>query len=107
MTAPSQEKRDREKDKLFVTDAELIRKLGVPEKHARRVIQALDENRPSGFPPKQTLWADRRYWPAVKAWLDKNYGLSEQEQTLPGPPRRLALEASKRAGMASDADDPE
>lgn len=28
-----------------------------------------------GFPRKQPLFAGRRYWPAVKAWLDKRNGL--------------------------------
>jgi hypothetical protein len=73
MTAPSPETRDTEKDKLFVTDAEMIRRLGVPEKHARAAIFMLDRRRDSGFPPKIALWGNRRYWPAVKAWFDRQY----------------------------------
>lgn len=61
-------------DTLFVTDAELIRRLGVPEKHARRVIRELDTKR-RGFPQKQKLWGNRRYWPDVKAYLDATCGL--------------------------------
>jgi len=41
---------------LFVTDAELIRRIGVPEKIARVAIRALDANPKSGFPKKQKLW---------------------------------------------------
>lgn len=63
------------KDKLYVTDAEIIRILGVPEKVARQAIRALDQNRNSQFPKKQALWGDRRYWPAVKLWLDRTGGL--------------------------------
>lgn len=37
MTTPSTETLEREKDKLYVTDAELIRRLGVPEKIGRAV----------------------------------------------------------------------
>lgn len=59
---------------LFVTDAELIRRLGVPEKKARRLIQTLDQKK-AGFPQKQKLWGDRRYWPDVKAYLDATCGL--------------------------------
>lgn len=62
-------------DTLFVTDAELIRRLGVPEKHARRVIRDLDR-RGRGFPQKQKLWGNRRYWPDVKAYLDATCGLA-------------------------------
>jgi hypothetical protein len=57
---------------LYVTDAELIRRMGVPEKIARRVIRDLDaKHHTTGFPQKQELWGDRRYWPAVKSWLDR------------------------------------
>ncbi len=61
-------------DTLYVTDAELIRRMGVPEKIARQALRELD--RPgSGFPRKQALWGNRRYWPAVKAYLDRASGI--------------------------------
>jgi hypothetical protein len=82
MTSPSPETLEREKDKLWLTDAEIIRRMGVPEKHARQALQMLDEKR-SGFPPKQKLWGDRRYWPAVKAYFDAHYG-----PTVEAPQRR-------------------
>jgi hypothetical protein len=58
---------------LFVTDAEPIRRIGVPEKIARAAIHILKRDRASGFPQKQALWRNRRYWPAVRAWLDRQY----------------------------------
>jgi hypothetical protein len=58
---------------LFVTDAELIRRIGIPEKIARAAIQVLDRDRGSGFPQKQALWGNRRYWPTVRAWFDRQY----------------------------------
>lgn len=61
---------------LFVTDAEIVRRWGVPEKIAYEAIRALDANRASGFPQKQALMGKRRYWPAVKAYLDQAYGLN-------------------------------
>lgn len=76
MTAPSLETLEREKDKLYVTDAELIRKLGVPEKLARANLAVLDREKRHGFPPKLKQWGDRRYWPAVKAFLDQTGGLT-------------------------------
>lgn len=61
---------------LYITDAELIRRLGVPEKIARDAIKELDhQHRTTGFPQKVPLWGNRRYWPAVKAWLDRTNGL--------------------------------
>ena len=61
---------------VFVTDQELIEYLGVPERTARAAIQELDRDpRRSGFPPKKKLWGDRRYLPAVEAWLARQNGL--------------------------------
>jgi hypothetical protein len=59
--------------KLFVTDEELIERLGVPEKDARMALHELDRNPKNGFPPKLKLWGDRRYWPAVCEYLDQVY----------------------------------
>ena len=60
----------------YVTDLELIEWLGVPYKQASQAIAELDRNPRSGFPKKQKLWGDRRYLPAVKAWLDRASGLT-------------------------------
>ena len=63
MTAPSPATLEREKDKLWVCDAELIRRMGVPEKIARMRIKALDDNPKSGFPKKDQFFGSRRYLP--------------------------------------------
>jgi|HubBroStandDraft_6_1064221.scaffolds.fasta_scaffold499169_1 hypothetical protein len=60
---------------LFVTDGEMIRRIGIPEKLARAAIRALDENPQSGFPKKSALWGNRRYWPAVEVWFQERYDL--------------------------------
>lgn len=73
MTRPAPETLEREKDKLFVSDAELIRRLGLPEKTARSRLRELDKKDPS-FPKKQKLWGDRRYWPHVEAYFDRQCG---------------------------------
>lgn len=62
-------------DTLYITDAELIRRMGVPEKIARSRIRLLDDKKEPGWPQKSKLWGDRRYWPAVKAYLDRQNGL--------------------------------
>jgi len=59
---------------LFVTDSEIIRRLGVPEKAARAAIQELDRHR--AFPPKDPLMGNRRYWPAVRAFFDLRNGVT-------------------------------
>ena len=72
---------------LFVTDAEMIRRLGVPEKIARDAIRMLDRNPSSCFPKKQALWGDRRYWPAVVDYLDAT--LRSTIKPLSITPKRL------------------
>ena len=73
MTLPAPETLEREKDKLYLLDSELIRRLGVPDKILRPILPELENK--YGFPKKQTLFGGRRYWPAVKLWLDKHNGL--------------------------------
>ena len=58
-------------DTIWVTDAELIRRSGVPEKIMRANLRALDANPRSGFPRKNKLWGDRRHWPSVQAYWAK------------------------------------
>jgi hypothetical protein len=60
---------------LWVTDAELIRRLGVPEKTVRENLRMFDAKPGSGFPQKQKLWGNKRYWPAVKTYFDAQYGV--------------------------------
>lgn len=79
MTAPAPETIEREKDKLWITDAEMIRWLGVPEKEAYETIRALDE-KGIGFPRKQKLWGNRRYKPAIKLYFDRLYGIADAPQ---------------------------
>jgi hypothetical protein len=69
---PKQERKARNGG-LFVTDAELLRRLGVPEKRGYQALEILDANPKSGFPQKDPLWGDRRYYPAVRAYLDVYY----------------------------------
>lgn len=63
-------------DPLYMTDAEIIRRMGVPEKRARHLIRHFDNNPKLLFPRKDKLFGDRRYWPAVKAFLDKRNRLT-------------------------------
>jgi hypothetical protein len=99
MTEPAQETNERETNKLWITDAEMIRRLGVPEKIAREALRMLDAQR-CGFPRKEKFWGDRRYWPAVHRWFDERYGgPAPASATPPYVPRhrpRPKLEAAKR-----------
>lgn len=72
------------RETLYITDEELIRRIGAPRKAARAALHMLDRDRSKGFPQKQALWGNRRYWPAVKAYLDRSNGLQLQPSTQPG-----------------------
>lgn len=76
MTKPRPETIEAERHKLYVTDAELIRLMGVPAKMGRAMLHVLDRERKHGFPPKLTAFGGRRYLPAVKAFLDRTGGLT-------------------------------
>lgn len=78
MTQPAAPTLEREREKLFLTDAELRRRLGVPEREFRQAIQQLD-SKPTGFPKKQKLWGDRRWWPAVEAYLNRTGGILQND----------------------------
>lgn len=98
MTAPitlsAEERAPEGRDGLWVTDAELIRRSGVPEKIARQAIEMLDKNQVSGFPKKNPLWGNRRYWPAVENYWARMHGMIPQStkegSIAPIPHRRGA-----------------
>ena len=69
-------------DTLWVTDAELIRRSGIPRDHARRLLREFDRA-PSGFPRKDELMGNRRYWPAVLAYFARR-----TEARMAAPPQR-------------------
>lgn len=69
------------RDTLYITDEELIRRLGAPRKAARAALHMLDRTPGSGFPKKQALWGNRRYWPAVQAYFDRTNGIKLDAQT--------------------------
>ena len=74
MTEPRPETLERERDKLYLTDAELYRRLGIPRSRIAPILPELESKH--GFPHKSQLFGGRRYWPAVKQWLDKHHGIN-------------------------------
>lgn len=65
---------------LMVSDKELLQRLGIDFAKGRLILRALDDqHQKTGFPQPSKLWG-KRYWPAVKAWLDKTNGLNMERQ---------------------------
>lgn len=69
------------RDTLYITDEELIRRLGVPRKAARAALHMFDRDLTKGFPQKQKLFGNRRYWPAVKAYFERINGVKLDAST--------------------------
>lgn len=69
----------------WVTDAELIRRSGIPEKKLRPILRALDANPRSGFPRKDAFWGDRRHYPSVQ-----DYWKNEQRRRIEASQMRRA-----------------
>lgn len=59
---------------LFVSDAEMLRRIGISEKIGRIAIRELEKRQV--FPPKDPLFGNKRYWPAVRAFLDARSGVT-------------------------------
>lgn len=69
---------------LFVSETELYRRLGVGPKTGKIAVQSLER---SGFPSKQPLFGNKRYWPAVAFFLDRYYGLIDGRALQPAADR--------------------
>ena len=59
-------------EKLFMTDAEVAKAIGLPTDEFKATAIVLQR---SGFPVPDPVFKNQRYWPAVKAFLDQRYGL--------------------------------
>jgi hypothetical protein len=65
-------------DKLFLTDGEIAARLGVKTDTIKEKLEVLER---SGFPRPDPQFENRRYWPAVKAWLDRRFNLAPSSQS--------------------------
>lgn len=70
------------KDTLFLTEGEIAKRIGIDLPLFKTALHALTQ---AGFPPPDPLFANRRYWPACEAFLDRRYGLAPSSmQANPG-----------------------
>ncbi|MBY5879832.1 winged helix-turn-helix domain-containing protein [Rhizobium sp. BT-226] len=56
----------------FVTEGELAERIGLTLDQFKIALPGATK---AGFPVPDELFANRRYWPACVAWLDRRYGL--------------------------------
>lgn len=87
---------------LYATDDEIARALFGEDREMRRHwCETLALLEREGFPPKLATMRGRRYWPAVRAWLDAREGLgTPRPRPAPGqenwnvpPPRKSTARA--------------
>ncbi|OCJ68624.1 hypothetical protein A6U97_08210 [Agrobacterium tumefaciens] len=69
-------------DKLFVTEAECAVRIGLDTNDFKSIVSTLEK---AGFPLPDPVFKNRRYWPAVRAWLDRRYGI-DRATDGPYPP---------------------
>lgn len=67
------------RDGLYLTDAEIARRIGQQPAEWQATAALLEKD---GLPRPDPLFGDRRYWPAVVAFLDARNGLAAR---LPEP----------------------
>jgi hypothetical protein len=63
-----------EHDPLYVSDKEIVRRLGLPVNSGRAMLRALAAD--PRFPKPDKMLGDKRYWPAVKLFLDRRNGVT-------------------------------
>jgi hypothetical protein len=86
-----------------VTDAEIIRRLKLPEKVGRRVLRELDKQLPNRarFPQKDPLFGDRRFWPAIEKYLKVRYGVEGPQPVSTAPTWQENFDAPRKAAVAT------
>ncbi len=70
-------------DKLYVTEAECAERIGISTDELKAIVPELTSQ---GFPMKDPLFNNRRYWPAVRVFLDRRYGMEKDDGMLRAPP---------------------
>jgi hypothetical protein len=74
---------------LYVTDREIIRRLGFGKTRGYQILHELDVERPGRrrYPQKDPMFCRRRFWPAVLRWhMDYHLGHAASSETTGVPP---------------------
>jgi hypothetical protein len=61
-------------DRLFLTEGEIAVKVGVSTPDWQAAAPLLEK---TGLPRPDPLFGQRRYWPAVRAFLDRRAGMAQ------------------------------
>ncbi|MDQ0132618.1 DNA-binding Lrp family transcriptional regulator [Neorhizobium galegae] len=77
------------KDCLMLTDAEIAERVGLSTDEFRDAVSTLEK---AGFPLRDPLFRNRRYWPACQAFMDKRYGLASSFTRRNPAPEKKGVE---------------
>ena len=76
------------KDGLYLTDREIIRRLGFGKTRGYQILHELDVERPGRrrYPQREPMFCRRRFWPAVLQWhMDYHLGQATNSETTVSP----------------------
>jgi len=62
-------------DPLYLTEVQIAQRLGVTVNEWKATAVVLERQ---GLPKPEALFGSRRYWPAVRTFLDRRYDLEPQ-----------------------------
>lgn len=83
----------------FLTDKEICEALNLPHEPGRLALAMLDQQRGRAghpFPAKDPLFGNKRYYPAVRAWLANRYGIATLSPHQPDGPENLNVSKDRR-----------
>lgn len=81
-------------DALYLTEAEIAARVGLSLQEWDAVASKLER---VGLPTTDPVFKSRRYWPAVKAYLDRRNGLPQAANSAAGV---VALGPRKQGSLA-------
>jgi hypothetical protein len=91
---------DEDADGLYLSDRQIIRRLGFGEKFGRRVLHELSKAHPgrARYPQKDPLFGNRRFWPAVLKWHMDYHRVMAEQHNVSTPRWQENFDAPRKAG---------
>ena len=80
---PKHDRASSVREALFVSDAEIYRRLGVGPRTGRTAILLMEKS--GRFPTKDPVFGNKRYWPAVAKAIDDRYSASPYTSRIYNP----------------------
>jgi hypothetical protein len=89
----------RHPDALYKTEEEIAALIGLGVDKWRDIAHVLEK---SGLPRRDPLFGKRRYWPAVRAFLDRRYGLGVAHPLVPDGKENFGQTSRRRSALTQN-----